>query len=164
MSLASCQSLAQDLYWALWTLGQSLPADTACSLQIHWADKLFCSSWAFVLQLVSPRRGKGNTFTYCHGSKTWHSKGKSAPFVCYWVSCDETRGKECVWALQLLNVQWEKHLKGTSRSAVILLQQLQKTSPLDAHNSSADKNHCHSQSWQKLHKGCCFCTKPAGLF
>lgn len=136
-------------------------ADRACSLQIHWADKLFCSSWAFVFQLVSLRRGKGNTFTYCHGCKIRHSKGKSAPFVCYWVSCEEMGGRECVWDLQIWNIQWQKHLNGT-RLAVILLKQLHLhlmlTSPQLIINTVTAKG------WQKLHKGYCFCTKSAGLF
>lgn len=61
------------------TLGESLPADTACSLQIHWAGKLFCSSWALVLQLVSLRRGKGNTFTIAMVAKSGIPKANQLP-------------------------------------------------------------------------------------
>lgn len=57
--------------------------------------------WFYTSFCFPKRGGRLNLFVYCHGCNMLLSNSKLVPFVYYWVSHNETRGEECIWALLL---------------------------------------------------------------
>lgn len=94
MNPRSCQSMQRIRTRHFWTLLS--PPQLLLLLITRITEHTNFSSHGFVFQSVSLRGRKKTHLRIAMVAKPGIRGGKSAPFVCYWVSCDEMGREECV--------------------------------------------------------------------
>lgn len=163
MNLASCQSPAQDLYWALWAPLASPPRLTLPAHSGFTEQQTFLFFLGFCTSASFPEKGEGKHIYVLPWLQNLAFQRQISSLCVLLGQLWWNEGQRMCLSSSAFECSMREAFKWHQEVGCDLLKQLQKTS-LDGHNSSADNYLCHSQSCQKLHKGFCFCTKSAGLF